>query len=425
MNKNASLMFFLCLLPLSGCHQNIKKERAQAKATAGQYERLAKNISYGHRYLSNKKVAVLPFSYTDNRASEDGVIVAERLLTLITNGRKLEVVERGLLEKVMSELKLQRSGVIDEGSIKGIGKVLGVEAVVTGTLTSRRDGRIDINARLIKTESAAVIAAAAETIMPDWTAGAAKAAAQPRVSGGPVSPLPAPTPMGPCPGEMAAYWKFEDGRGVTARDSVGGNDGKLLAGPVYAPGRAGNALSFDGIDDMVSVPSSNALNGPGRTGRITLEGWFYVNDLAALRGDCANAPAKYDKTALDYGLFICNNPGFKVRFHLGGEHLDHNVRHPENTWVHYAATYDGAAMRIYKNGREETRRYGTFAIPSSGANLIFGAHGVSHHHFSGLMDEVAVFSRALSAGEISDHYLKGLSGKGYCVPLSIDTGEGK
>ncbi len=425
MNKNAGLLFFLCLLPLSGCHQNVRKEKAQAKAAAGQYERLAKNISYGHRYLSNKKVAVLPFSYTDSRVSEDGVIVAERLLTRITNGRKLEVVERGLLEKVLSELKLQRSGVIDEGSIKGLGKVLGVEAVVTGTLTGRRDGRIDINARLIKTESAAVIAAASETIMPDWVAGAAKAAAPVRVTVVPVSPLPAPTPMGPCPGEMAAYWRLDEGMAGPAKDSVGGNDGKLINGPAYAPGRAGSALSFDGIDDLVSVPSSNALNGPGRTGRITLEGWFYIKDLAALRGDCVNAPAKYDPSALDYGLFICNNPSFKVRFHVGGEHLDYNVRHAVNTWIHYAATYDGTTMRIFKDGREAVSRYGAFAIPSSGANLIFGAHGVSPNHFSGLIDELAVFSRALAPGEIFDHYLKGLSGKGYCVSVSIDTAEGK
>ena len=171
--KSGKYAVLFCSLALAACGcraGNLKRDGALAP---DQYDRLAEAISGGRKYLQNRKVAVLPFSYTDRRASDDGIVISEKLLTRIINRRALEVIERGLLDKVLSELKLQRSGAIDESSIKGLGKVLGVEALVTGTLTRRRDGRIEINARLIKTETAAVIIAAAEVITPDWEAAAA------------------------------------------------------------------------------------------------------------------------------------------------------------------------------------------------------------------------------------------------------------
>ncbi len=411
-----------CAIFLAGCGGSIKDGKTAGIFIPDPYERLAEKIAGGHKYLANRKVAVLPFSYTDKHLSHDGAVISERLLTAITNKREFEVIERSLLEKVLAELNLQRSGIMDENSIKGLGKILGVEGIVTGTLTRRKDGRIEINARLIKTESAAVIIAAVASVTPDWeTAGAAVPEARKKLT------LPAPPPaaekpvsppeQGRCSRDVAAYWKLDENIGMTAHDSLNDNNGRLLNGPFWTKGKVGNALSFDGIDDYIDFPASNSLNSPSDTGKLSIEGWYYLRDVASLRGDCVNAPAKYERASPSYGLFICNSPWMKVRFHLGDEYVDYNVPHELNTWIHYAVTYDGAVAKIFKNGTEVQNKTGTFNIISNNSDVIIGRHGATPvRFFNGLIDEVAIYNRALSSAEVAGHYASGLAGKGYCIP---------
>src|SRR3989338_3388470 len=123
-------------------------------------QKIAKKISRGSASLQNKKVAVLPFPYHDGRESKGSTIVSERLITKLVGQKKLEVIERALMEKVLKELKLQASGAIDEQSAKQIGKVLGVEAIVSGTLIDLGEKEVEINARLIKTETGQIVVAA-------------------------------------------------------------------------------------------------------------------------------------------------------------------------------------------------------------------------------------------------------------------------
>jgi len=139
------------------------------------YDRLARDISAASGELSNKKIAIIPFSYTDNTASiKDGSVIAERLTMKLINARKFEIIERSVLDKVLNELKLQNSGAIDASSAKELGKVLGVDAIVTGTLIQTTDGKIEVNARLIKTETAQAIAASQVNVVRDWLGGDAQ-----------------------------------------------------------------------------------------------------------------------------------------------------------------------------------------------------------------------------------------------------------
>jgi len=70
---------------------------------------------------------------------------------------------------------------------------------------------------------------------------------------------------------LVAYWKFDEGNGTTASDSSGnGNTGTLINGPLWTAGKVGNALYFDGIDDIVTVANSNSL---GLSSAFTLSAW--------------------------------------------------------------------------------------------------------------------------------------------------------
>lgn len=132
------------------------------------YDTMASELAEGAGSLTNKKVAILPFAYVDGRKSQGGTIISERLTTRLIKMRKLEVVERNLLDKVMGELKLQTSGAIDSSSAKELGKLLGVEAIVTGSLVETQRGKVEVNARFIKTETAQAIMASTVILDKDW-----------------------------------------------------------------------------------------------------------------------------------------------------------------------------------------------------------------------------------------------------------------
>lgn len=140
------------------------------------YQKLALEISRSGKMFIDKKIAIIPFSYADGRAgSKDGAIISERLTMKMINLQKFEIIERSVLDKVMNELKLQSSGIMDASSTKELGKVLGVDAIITGTLIQIAGDKIEVNARLIKTETAQAIVAVQAIVKKDWLGGDAPA----------------------------------------------------------------------------------------------------------------------------------------------------------------------------------------------------------------------------------------------------------
>ena len=138
------------------------------------YAVLASEIAEAGSAINNKKIAIIPFSYADGRAAtKDGSVVSERITMKLIRLKKFEIVERSMLDKVMGELKLQNSGGMDVASTQQLGKLLGVEAIVTGTLVEMQGGKIEVNARLIKTETAQAIGSSQVTVEKDWVGDAA------------------------------------------------------------------------------------------------------------------------------------------------------------------------------------------------------------------------------------------------------------
>jgi len=144
------------------------------------YDQLSKELIEAGASVQGKKIAIIPFSYADGRAgvSKDGSVISERLTIKMINSHKFEIIERSVLDKVMAELKLQASGTIDASSAQQLGKVLGVEAIITGTLVEMQAGEIEVNARLIKTETAQAIGASQVSVKKDWIGDASSAPQQ-------------------------------------------------------------------------------------------------------------------------------------------------------------------------------------------------------------------------------------------------------
>lgn len=126
---------------------------------------MAEKIVKGMSDKGTRKIAIIDFSDLDARVTALGQFMAEELtaqLFLVAPG-KFEVVERRQLLKLEEELALGQAGVIEEKSLKKMGQVLGVEAVVTGSMTDLGN-TIKVNARMIAVESAKVFAVAATSI---------------------------------------------------------------------------------------------------------------------------------------------------------------------------------------------------------------------------------------------------------------------
>lgn len=103
-------------------------------------------------------LAVLPF---DNKGvSKDlGEVVLDKMITALVNKNRFKVIERAQLEKILKEQQLGQSGIIDASTAAQIGKGIGVDGIVIGSVTQSKNGSISIDARMIDTESAAIIEA--------------------------------------------------------------------------------------------------------------------------------------------------------------------------------------------------------------------------------------------------------------------------
>ena len=106
------------------------------------------------------KIAVLDFTLQGQgfETEDMGAIVAEWFITAFVKAGRFDVVERGLINKILEEQKLSMSGVVDDTTASQIGKLLGVEAIISGSVLKLQNV-LEINARIIDVETGSIKAA--------------------------------------------------------------------------------------------------------------------------------------------------------------------------------------------------------------------------------------------------------------------------
>ena len=204
---------------------------------------------------------------------------------------------------------------------------------------------------------------------------------------------------GPPPGLVAAYG-FDEGSGTTTADQSGnGGSGTLTNTSWAATGRFGKALSFNGTNASVTIPDSNPLD---VTSGMTVEAWI---NPSALGNTWRTVALKEQSGYYAYGLYASTGAGTSVPSGnglVGG--VDRDVRGaaqlPLNTWTHLATTYNGSALVLYVNGAQVGTLAATGSIATSTNPLKVGGNAIWGEWFSGLIDEVRVYNRALTPTEI-------------------------
>ncbi len=202
--------------------------------------------------------------------------------------------------------------------------------------------------------------------------------------------------IAPPTGLVAAYG-FDAGAGTTAVDQSGnGNLGTLSNATWSTTGKFGNALSFNGTNASVSIPDSNSLD--LSTG-MTIEGWVQP----ATGGGFRTLIVKERPGDLVYGLYSnsdTNRPQSQVTIGTTAHLLDGTAAAPSGIWTHLAATYDGTTQRLYANGTQVATLAVAGSILTSTSPVKIGGNSIWGEWFSGLIDEVRIYNRALSATEI-------------------------
>jgi beta-lactam-binding protein with PASTA domain len=208
---------------------------------------------------------------------------------------------------------------------------------------------------------------------------------------------------------------FDEASGTTALDSSASAKNGTITQAVRVPGKFGGALKFDGVNDWVTV-TDTTTNGPlDLAGGMTLEAWVNPSQMSGWntvlykeRGTAGAGLLCYALYAHDGAPEASGTPGPAgyMRLNPVASTTDSGVRGataiPLNTWTHLAMTYDGTNQRFYVSGVlvKTVSRPGTI-VQSNGALRIGGNNSSFYEFFTGLIDEVRVYNRALSAAEIT------------------------
>src|SRR5712692_498993 len=140
-------------------------EAVKAANLTQQIEDLSAQIERGMRTDQKRTIAVIEFADLEGHVTNFGRFLGEELITRLYQ-KQFKVIERQLLNKIIAEQKLSLTGVVDPSSARQLGKILGVDAIVSGTVTELRK-TLRVNARLISTETGEIFAVAATEFTKD------------------------------------------------------------------------------------------------------------------------------------------------------------------------------------------------------------------------------------------------------------------
>ncbi|MDQ4121753.1 MAG: putative Ig domain-containing protein [Acidobacteriota bacterium] len=199
------------------------------------------------------------------------------------------------------------------------------------------------------------------------------------------------------------------------------NNGAFFNGATTAPGMVGQAFSFDGVNDYVEMPS---LGVQDPQVAATLDAWVKFNQTPSQAGRIMEIITKGD-FGNDLDLAAMTDDKF-VLFIRGGSFVKSTTVIQSNVWYHVAATWNSSELRMYVNGvLENTTPLSNVSRTVSTVPLRIGngyAFDRNQLWFSGLIDEVEIFNRALSATEILAIYNAQSAGKCKGAPTNVISG---
>lgn len=215
---------------------------------------------------------------------------------------------------------------------------------------------------------------------------------------------------------LVARWHMDEGIGASVEDSSADTNDGTITGASWAGSdgagwfdrsdvsfSAGNSLSFDGSGDYVAVPDDSTLD----ANVITIEAWIRTGNNVTLPQYII---AKWDEgpEQRSYAISVESSTVYFLTSLSGTAATSDSMGRgavAANTWYHIAVSSDGTNKKIYINGTQAGGN-GAWAnsIFQGTSVLTIGARDTSPANlFTGIIDEVYIYNRALTAAEIEYH----------------------
>ena len=207
------------------------------------------------------------------------------------------------------------------------------------------------------------------------------------------------------PETAVGVWLLDEGAGKTTKDASGlGHDG-TINGAKWKDGKIGKALEFDGAQ-WVSIDSTPELQ---LGDELTMMAWFFATDISTWRQLIAKSNEyllRIDPPQEGNRMSAFVKPGGSWEPRASSHVPD------EDTWIHFAATYDinekNEQLVVYVNGKKAgvSTRPGKTAVTANPVEI--GKWG-GGSYFVGLIDEAAIFNVVLSEDDLTTIMEHGLA----------------
>lgn len=205
---------------------------------------------------------------------------------------------------------------------------------------------------------------------------------------------------------LQAYYTADN----TPNDALGNYNGTLTNGATYDTGIINNGFSLDGVNDYVDISPSLGASLTAPTSSFSYSAWVYKTK--------SGQAVIVQNGGSSFGCTMAvTSGGFIGLFYGGSSAVQGSTTSAGfinlNTWHHVVATYDGAGnVSFYRDGASA----GTYSISwtdgAGTADAWIGSFLGSSNFFGGIIDEVGIWDRELSASEVTELYNSG-AGKQY------------
>ena len=199
---------------------------------------------------------------------------------------------------------------------------------------------------------------------------------------------------------LAVAYDFEEESGTTLIDVSGNGHTGTISGATWTAGRIGGALSFDGLDDHVTIAAAPWLD-LSTSGSV--HAWVRLNTVGkwhalVAKGNSNSDPAhNYAMQIAPDGTVICT-----IGNGTAANVLQSTTKLATGVFVHIACTWDGAALRLYLDGALHRTVPQTIVPAGNTAPLFLGQFGGNVDRLSGVLDRVRLHSVALSQAQIQN-----------------------
>ncbi|HEX8923133.1 MAG TPA: LamG domain-containing protein [Patescibacteria group bacterium] len=204
---------------------------------------------------------------------------------------------------------------------------------------------------------------------------------------------------------LVGRWNLNDNTSNTAKDSSGNKLDGAVSGINVVDGKFGNAYDFSS-NGFVKI-ANNTLAEPNN---VSIEAWvksssspgqFKYIFAKGANGDAYASYALYTGSSGGLSFYVADNNGFYLS-------PDAGVGIWDGGWHHITGTYDGSFIRLYVDSAEigsgtPHNTAITYNLPDSNDLFIGSYNGMTSHGFTGTIDEVRLWNRALTAAEIAKH----------------------